>query len=263
MYPPQDGIAHQHLPEGTSIMDRFRGKGQRVLYYLITGYWESGERVHPLFVTNNYVNHLRVYQYIRQFVANREVLDVGCGTGYGTSLLGRSASRAVGIDISLGAIKEAYRLYPECELFQMDAEELKFPNESFDVAISTENFEHLPNQAKHVAELARVIRKNGFAFIATPNPELSVGVNNPFHVKENTYSELEELLSSRFRGVEIVEPSHAPRHPKGRAAQEERFSKGHRGKMAVPGLEIFGKRVDTRFLSNSHSFHCFVRDPIV
>jgi 2-polyprenyl-3-methyl-5-hydroxy-6-metoxy-1,4-benzoquinol methylase len=257
-----DGVAHKHIPETRSVLERARRKGQKLLYYLIAGYRVTGERVHPLFADDNFVNHLRVYQYVRQFVANREVLDVGCGVGYGASLLSRFANRVVGIDISLAAIKEAYRFYPECEFFQMDAEDLKFPNESFDVVISTENFEHLANQAKHVAEIARVIRKDGFAFIATPNPELSVGSNNPFHIKENTFSELRELLSSRFRQVEIVEPFHLPQHQDGRAAQEERFSKGERGKVGGPGLEIFGKQVDTRFLSNSHSFHCFVREPI-
>jgi SAM-dependent methyltransferase len=258
-----DSAAHQHIPESRSILDRIRLKGQKALYYLITGYPNNGERVHPLFVDDNFVNHLRVYQYVRQFVANKEILDVGCGVGYGTSLLSKFASRAIGIDISLAAIKEAYRFYPECEFLQMDAESLKFPNESFDVAVSTENFEHLPNQETHVSELARIVRKDGFVFIATPNPELTVGQNNPFHSKENTYSELVELLSKYFGEVEIVEPSHIPQHPDGRAAREKRLALGGHGKMPVLGLEIFGKQVDTKFLSNTHSFHCFARNPIL
>jgi hypothetical protein len=90
----------------------------------------------------------------------------------------------------------------------------------------------------------------------------SASADNPFHVKENTFSELRELLSCRFRQVEIVEPFHLPQHQDGRAAQEESFSKGERGKVGGPGLEIFGKQVNTRFLSNSHTFHCFVREPI-
>jgi SAM-dependent methyltransferase len=168
----------------------------------------------------------------------------------------------VGIDISQKAVNEAFRLYPAGEFLRMDAETMTFPDQSFDVIVSTENFEHLPNQAKHVRELARVVRPDGFCFVATPNPELFIGQNNPFHTKENTYSELRGLLSRCFRKVEIVEPTRGPVNPVGRAAREERFARGEHGTMVSPELEIFGRKVDQTFLSNTHSFHCFARGPI-
>jgi 2-polyprenyl-3-methyl-5-hydroxy-6-metoxy-1,4-benzoquinol methylase len=258
-----NGLALEHCPEDRRLVARVRRRAQVILYSLLTGYRHTGERVHPFFGGNNYINHLRVYQFISQFVDNKEVLDVGCGVGYGTALLSRTASSAVGIDISLEAIREAYRFHSECKFFQMNAEELEFADERFDVVVSTENFEHLPHQSKHLAELARVTRKTGMCFIATPNPELSVGSSNPFHVKENTISELKDLLSSHFRQVEIVEPTMLPTNPEGRAARDERFAKGMHGKLVNPSLEIFGKSVNQTFLSNTHSFNCFVRDPIV
>ena len=258
----QDLIAFEHFPGDQSLSRRARVKAQKILYYFLTGYWNTGERLHPFFVTNNYVNHLRVYQYISQFTAGKRVLDVGCGVGYGTALLARTAARAVGIDISQKAVNEAFRLYPAGEFLRMDAENMTFPAETFDVIVSTENFEHLPNQAKHVRELARVVRNDGFCFVATPNPELFVGQNNPFHTKENTYTELRDLLSQSFREVEIVEPTRVPTNPAGRAAHDERFVRGEHGKLVTPDLEIFGRRVDQTFLSNTHSFHCFVRGAI-
>lgn len=257
-----DLIAFEHFPGDQSFARRARVKAQKVLYYLVTGYWNTGERSQPLFVTNNYVNHLRVYQYISQFTAGKQVLDVGCGVGYGTALLGRTAARAVGIDISQKAVNEAFRLYPAGEFLRMDAENMTFSDQSFDVIVSTENFEHLPNQAKHARELARVVRPDGFCFVATPNPELFVGQNNPFHTKENTYSELRELLSNSFREVEIVEPTRVPVNPAGRAAHDERFARGEHGKLVSADMEIFGRRVDQTFLSNTHSFHCFARGAI-
>ncbi len=257
-----DLIPFEHFPGDKSLARRARIKGQKVLYYLLTGYWNTGERLHPFFVTNNYVNHLRVYQYISQFTAGKQALDVGCGVGYGTALLARTAARAVGIDISQKAVNEAFRLYPAGEFLQMDAENMTFPDQSFDVIVSTENFEHLPNQAKHVQELARVVRPDGFCFVATPNPELFVGQNNPFHTKENTYSELRDLLSRCFREVEIVEPTRVPTSPAGKAAHEERFARGEHGTLVTPELEIFGRKVDQTFLSNTHSFHCFARGPV-
>lgn len=257
-----DLIPFEHFPGDQSFTRRARIKAQKVLYYLLTGYWNTGERLHPFFVTNNYVNHLRVYQYVSQFTRGKHVLDVGCGVGYGTALLARTASRAVGIDISQKAVNEAFRLYPAGEFLRMDAEAMTFPAASFDVIVSTENFEHLPNQAKHVRELARVLRDDGMCFIATPNPELFIGQNNPFHTKENTYAELRDLLRQGFREVEIVEPTRVPVNAAGRAEHEERFARGEHGKLVTPDLEIFGKRMDQTFLSNTHSFHCFARGPI-
>ena len=69
-------------------------------------------------------------------------------------------------------------------------------------------------------------------------------------------------LSQGFREVEIVEPTRVPTNPAGRAAHDERFACGEHGKLVTPELEIFGRRVDQTFLSNTHSFHCFARGPI-
>ena len=100
------------------------------------------------------------------------------------------------------------------------------------------------------------------AFVATPNLELFIEQNNPYHTKENTYSELRDLLSQCFREVEIIEPTCIPTNPTGRVAHEERFARGEHGRLVTPDLEVFGRKVDQRFLSNTHSFHCFARGPI-
>ena len=257
----EDSVAFEHVTGDERISRRLRIKLQKILYYFVTGYWNTGERLHPFFVTNNFVNHLRVYQFASQFVAGKHLLDVGCGVGYGTALLGRTASRVVGIDLSDDAIYEAFRLYPTAEFLRMDAENMTFGADSFDMIVSTENFEHLPNQAKHVQELSRVLRKDGMCFIATPNPELFVGEVNPYHTKENTYEELKALLLQGFHEVEILESSRVPRNPAGKAARDERFARGAHGKLQGPGLEIFGRTVDQTYLSNTHSFNAFARNP--
>jgi hypothetical protein len=91
---------------------------------------------------------------------------------------------------------------------------------------------------------------------------LFVGLNNPFHTKENTYSELRDLLLQSFRIVLIIEPTRIPINPVGRAARDERFARGEHGTVVTPNLEVFGRIVDQTFLSNTHSFHCFCQEPI-
>lgn len=258
----QRNQSFQLLSGSDSHIERIRRIARAGIYYALTGYKHSGERVHPRFVTKNYVNHVKVYQYVSQFVSGKTVLDVGCGVGYGTDLLARRASRAIGFDLSREAITEAFNLFPTGEYYVMDAEDIQFPDSSFDVIVSTENLEHLANQKKHLKELSRVIRKDGLCFIATPNPELFVGINNPHHVKENTYSELKDLMHERFHEVEIIEPLTLPDTPAGMDARDERFSSGDHGTIVTEDLYVFGNRIDQTYLSNTHSFHCFARYPI-
>jgi SAM-dependent methyltransferase len=136
----------------------------------------------------------------------------------------------------------------------MDVQHLEFPDASFDLIVSSENFEHLPDQKAHVLELARVLRSDGLCFVASPNPEMFVGTHNPFHPKENTLEELIELFSPSFGEVTILENTSAPETSAGLDMRAKRWGQGHRGDPVPAG-------VDTTWLHNTHSFFCFARKP--
>lgn len=218
---------------------------KRLHFIIKTGQWDH-ERVHPNYPDCNFQNHLRVYRFVEQFIAGKRVLDVGCGTGYGTELLSKSAASIIGIDISERTIHRNQKRYPNVRFEVMDAHDLKFPNASFDFICSTENFEHLRDQPQHLSELRRVLARNGIAFIATPNPELT-DRKNPYHTKENTYAELKTMLFQFFSESVIVENS-----------LPHDLSREH-GLLPSDDLIIFGKRIDKTHLSNTHSFFCFCR----
>jgi 2-polyprenyl-3-methyl-5-hydroxy-6-metoxy-1,4-benzoquinol methylase len=64
------------------------------------------------------------------------VLCVGCGSGEEVEHLNSlGAKKVVGIDISLGLIEIAKKNYPNLEYHTMDAENLDFPKETFDLVI--------------------------------------------------------------------------------------------------------------------------------
>ena len=163
---------HNLVPK---ILGRARRLLQTSIYFAKTGYWFDGERVNPDFQDANFVNHRKVYQFIVQWVTNKIVLDVGCGTGYGTAILAEHAKKVTGIDYSNAAIRFAKRRYSKPDFRVMNAQELRFPDASFDFVFSSENFEHLPDQATHLLELRRVLKNGGICFIATPNPEVFTG----------------------------------------------------------------------------------------
>lgn len=93
------------------------------------------------------------------------ILDVGCGTG---KLL-RSArerfpgAKLVGVDAAIEMVKQAQSSTPDgaIQFQQATAEELPFPNGSFDLVFSTMTFHHWQNQARGAAEVARVLTPDG------------------------------------------------------------------------------------------------------
>lgn len=214
--------------------------------------------MNPDFPDNNFSNHRKVYLFARQFAKNRDVLDVGCGTGYGTAILAEVARSVIGIDNSRSAIGLASRRYKFVIFRQMNAENLEFPSDRFDFVLSSENFEHLQDQRKHLQELKRVVRTGGICLIATPNPEMFVGISNPYHTKENSYEELRILLSEQFQQFVIVENSYTPQSETGCALRHAREQSGSVGLNPEYLTSVFGKSIDTQELSNTHSFFCFV-----
>ena len=65
----------------------------------------TGERVVPGKVEPDLLNeHLSRYLFARPLVAGRCALDVGCGTGYGTAVLARTARRVLALDVSAESV---------------------------------------------------------------------------------------------------------------------------------------------------------------
>jgi SAM-dependent methyltransferase len=243
------------LPMKTRILvDKIRNEGLRISCFLRTGYYSRGERVNPDVPNSNFQNHFKVYRFMQQFAIQKDVIDIGCGTGYGTAHLAEVASSIIGIDISEPAIKWARKRYPGVRFARMDAQRLQFPDRSFDLIVSTENFEHLADQKCHVKELARVLRRDGLCFVATPNPEMSIGAHNPYHTKENSFEELMELFLGHFQKVTILENMLEPPTKLGQAMRTRRIEKGCFGLKTLDNI-------DTTWLHNTHSFFCFCRQP--
>jgi 2-polyprenyl-3-methyl-5-hydroxy-6-metoxy-1,4-benzoquinol methylase len=170
------------------------------------------------FIFNNQENgdiirneHLVRYQFVSKFVKHQRVLDIACGSGYGSAILAQAgALQVIGMDKSAEAVKTASAEYNLCNLTykEGDAENISAPDKSFDVVVSLETVEHLSNQDKYIQELARVAKDEALVFISTPNKQV-FGNQNPFHVKELTKSEFENLLKSAFPFVVILEQANA------------------------------------------------------
>lgn len=108
-----------------------------------------------------------------------DVLDVACGTGNATLPAAREGARVTGLDFSpdlLAIARErAADAMIEVEWVEGDAQELPFPDASFDRVISTFGHMFAPDHQRTAAEMRRVCRPGGRIAVACWTPEGSIG----------------------------------------------------------------------------------------
>jgi len=229
---------------------------------------DTGERVCPDRPDENFENHVRVYRFAMQFVAGRRVLDMGCGSGYGSHLFTtQGAERVEGIDNADEAITYARCHYtnPRLRFEVMDAQALRFADGAFDMVFSSETLEHVADARRCVAEARRVLRRGGLLVLGTPNSEISspgmAVPPNPYHVREFSFEELEALVGEFFADVHIFETLLEPPNDLGRQLRDERRRRGKVGLEpgAAQTIRLSDVTIDLRELHNTHSFMVLAR----
>ena len=101
-----------------------------------------------------------------------DVIDVGASTGIIDAFLADHFGSVVGIDIDTTAIdlaKEAFHAKRNLSFCQGDAMHLQFPDESMNVAICSQVYEHVPNANRMMDEIHRVLRPGGICYFAASN----------------------------------------------------------------------------------------------
>ena len=174
----------------------------------------TGERTIPGLDVENYWfrRHEVVYQRLAQRCAGREVLEAGCGEGYGADLIAGVARRVIAVDYDEATVAHVRARYPRVEVIHGNLAELPLADGSVDVVVNFQVIEHLWDQPQFVSECARVLRPSGLLMVSTPNRiTFSPGRDtpiNPFHTRELNADELTELLvDAGFASVSRVAAS--------------------------------------------------------
>jgi SAM-dependent methyltransferase len=150
--------------------------------------------------------HLKRYEFALPHCAGADVLDAGCGVGYGAAFLARAARRVVGVDASEEAIAYARRRYTAAnvEFVCADLLALDLPAESFDVVCSFETIEHVADRDAFVRRIAGLLRRDGVFLVSTPRAEETTDrPANPFHAVELSPADFARLLERAFGQVEL------------------------------------------------------------
>lgn len=153
-----------------------------------------------------YLEHLVRYISLASLVKNKKILDIACGSGYGSDLLSSSgAKRVYGVDVSKEAIEYCRNEYKRSNLFFLEGDASKIPlgDDSVDVVISFETIEHISHekQLEFLSEIKRVLRKNGILVISTPNPRYS-NKDNHFHIGELSKKNFYSILGENFKNID-------------------------------------------------------------
>jgi SAM-dependent methyltransferase len=89
------------------------------------------------------------------------ILDVGCGPGYVSAAAAERGAKPIGLDFSAEMIAIAQKMFPRIEFRQGDAQNLPFPDASFDRVVANFALLHLADPERACAEAARVLKPGG------------------------------------------------------------------------------------------------------
>jgi len=152
--------------------------------------------------------HQFAYRFARQFVDGKNVLDIGCGTGYGSKILAERAKHVLAIDYDRDAIAYCRTHFGGANLEFRQGEVTKLDsNDEFDVAVSFQVIEHMRDTDDFVQRMKQVVKHGGIILITTPNVKTlppRQGEHNPFHFSEMNYEQFTSLLSRHFSNYEIL-----------------------------------------------------------
>ena len=123
------------------------------------------------------------YRMAAGLSANRDVLEIGCGSGMGLPYLGERARFVVGGDYTMGLLREARAQLPKTALVRMDAQHLPFLDGSLDVVLMLEMIYYVADQDAAFAECRRVLRTGGAVMVCVPNPERPDFNPSPFSTR--------------------------------------------------------------------------------
>jgi ubiquinone/menaquinone biosynthesis C-methylase UbiE len=138
------------------------------LVFINSGYEEDPPMALPL-VASDEPNRFFIQLYHRTAtqvdLTGKRVLEVSCGHGGGASYLVRTLSPAsyTGLDLNPAGVdfcRKSHNL-PGLDFVHGDAENLPFPDQSFDTVLNVESSLCYPSLPRFLAEMARVLRPGG------------------------------------------------------------------------------------------------------
>ena len=157
----------------------------------------TAERMDAQSTSDNpiFQRHLVAYNYAQNIV-KQNVLEIGCGDGYGIPMLAQNCTQYTAIDKFTANLNN---LPQNAQFIQMNVPNLKpFADNTFDFVVSFQVIEHIEDDHTFLSEIHRVLKPNGKLLFTTPNKDKSL-TRNPWHVREYNLLEMNSLIKKYFQ----------------------------------------------------------------
>ena len=145
--------------------------------------------------------HRQRYEFASGLCAGLRVLDLCCGSGYGSTILAANATAVVGVDNDAATVDLAQasiaREMPVVSFELADAVSYLGTDlgERFDAIVCFEGLEHLPELDRVLAMLREHALRGLRLIVSVPNSKL-FGEENPFHLTDFGYEEARAAFAS-------------------------------------------------------------------
>lgn len=155
--------------------------------------------------SDNPLHHrlLSAYVFSQKYIKG-DVLELGCGEGRGIDIILRKSKSFTAIDKIKDVIEKLSLKYKDNVFISSNFPPLSdIEDNSFDTIISFQVIEHIQDDTQYISEIERILRPGGVALITTPNIKMTL-TRNPWHVREYTSEELNNLCRKYFSQVDVL-----------------------------------------------------------
>jgi trans-aconitate methyltransferase len=139
------------------------------------------------------------------FPSTRDVLEIGCGTGFVINNIRHQYPNLTisGSDLYLEGLNFARERVPDADFYQMDARSLPFQKE-FDLILALDILEHIEDDQKALAEMYRTLKEGGGIILTVPQHRWLWSMQDvkSFHKRRYSRQELEEKMTNC--GISVV-----------------------------------------------------------
>jgi len=156
------------------------------------------------------ISHVHRYELAAALCESARVLDLGCGTGYGSRILATTAAAVHGVDVAAAAVEAATASLHEAERERLTFERAdahaylrSLGQDRFDAVVCFEALEHVPDPDAVLDELARLAHGGTRLILSIPNSR-GFEEENEFHATDYGFEEM-RAAAARLGGVTILE----------------------------------------------------------
>lgn len=117
----------------------------------------------------NFESNLLFLEKTNQLRKEYKILEIGSGTCRLLSYLLKQGYDIEGVDVSSKNLARGRELYGKLPVTEVDSEKLPFADNSFDLVLGFDVFEHIKDSDGHLNEVTRVLKEGGCYLLQTPN----------------------------------------------------------------------------------------------